>query len=201
MSEPVDCWPSVGQHGRRVEVTCDRWISVRAQWRESISGQPLLDDHPLVALLDGVDDAAVPAVGPLLPGQQEAGESSVWAGDPAVPDRRRCGPFRGCAGGFDGWAGVQRPGGVFGDQAVATEAPLPRRAPRRRPHPEGRHYWLRNRGIDALPGTVLAPRHEGAPRTGVALACAPLNRSRRWSIVPRPTVPRYELVSASSGIW
>ena len=56
---------------------------------EQAGRQPLLDDHPAVAVLDRVHDAGVPAVGALRPLQEEAGEPAVPVGDPAVLDRRR----------------------------------------------------------------------------------------------------------------
>jgi len=50
-----------------------------------VGWQPLLDDDPTVRLLNRVHDATVPAVDPLLPGEQQSRETPVRADHPAVP--------------------------------------------------------------------------------------------------------------------
>ena len=68
---------SAGQRVRGPEPSC-----VGAHGLEQGGWEPLLDDHPAVLILDGVDDAAVPGVGPLAPLQEQAGQSPMSVGDP-----------------------------------------------------------------------------------------------------------------------
>ena len=46
---------------------------------EEAGGQPLLNHRPPPGFVDGVHDAAIPAVDAALPGEQEAGEATVGA--------------------------------------------------------------------------------------------------------------------------